>query len=181
MGWNSPFLKTDKGYIMLKFSALSLAQKKCVVALIEHTPALKKTGQITLKEVTSITQDLAAMRDQGAMKIGYPNWLFKANKIEKGVYQLPVPTAAELSAYQQEMDAKLNPVKKAKAKVAKLAQAKVIKTKAVKPAKKVAAKATEDESDISGSRLNRIIEESVEYDQDVEDFNAILRENGIEV
>jgi hypothetical protein len=165
---------------MLKFSALSLAQKKCVVALIEHTPALKKTGQITLKEVTSITQDLAQMREQGAMKIGYPNWLFKANKIEKGLYQLPVPTTAELSAYQQEMDAKLNPVKKAKAKVAKLAQAKVVKTKPVK-AKKVAAKATEDESDISGSRLNRIIEESAEYDQDVEDFNAILRENGIEV
>jgi hypothetical protein len=165
---------------MLKFSALSLAQKKCVVALIEHTPALKKTGQITLKEVTSITQDLAQMREQGAMKIGYPNWLFKANKIEKGLYQLPVPTAAELSAYQQEMDAKLNPVKKAKAKVAKLAQAKVVKVKPVK-VKKVAAKATEDESDISGSRLNRIIEESAEYDQDVEDFNAILRENGIEV
>ena len=165
---------------MLKFSALSLAQKKCVVALIEHTPALKKTGRITLKEVTAITQDLAQMRDQGAMKIGYPNWLFKANKIEKGVYQLPVPTAAELSAYQQEMDAKLNPVKKAKAKVAKLAQAKVIKTKPVK-VKKVAATATEDESEISGSRLNRIIEESAEYDQDVEDFNAILRENGIEV
>jgi hypothetical protein len=88
-----------------------------------------------------------------------------------------------LSAYQQELDAKLNPVKKAKAKVAKLAQAKVVKAKAVKPAKKVAAKATEDESEveISGSRLNRIIEESAEYDQDVEDFNAILRENGIEV
>jgi hypothetical protein len=78
------------------------------------------------------------------------------------------------------MDAKLNPVKKAKAKVAKLAQAKVVKTKPVK-AKKVAAKATEGESDISGSRLSRIIEESVDYDQDVEDFNAILRENGIEV
>lgn len=162
---------------MLKFSTLSLAQKKCVVALIEHTPALTKTGKITLKEVTAITQDLASQRDQGAMKIGYPNWLFKANKVEKGVYQLPLPTAAELSKYQQELNAKMNPVGKAKAKVAKLAQAKVVKTKPVK-AKKAAS---EGETAIKGTRLNRIIEESADYDQDVEDFNAILRENGIEV
>ncbi len=168
---------------MLKFSALTLAQKRFVVAAIESNPAYNKNPQITLKECSALYDAVRATRS-GAKgeKIGYPNWLFANNKIERGVYQLPVPTAAELSAYQQELDAKLNPVKKAKAKVAKLAQAKVIKTKPVK-AKKVAATATEDESEveISGSRLNRIIEESAEYDQDVEDFNAILRENGIEV
>lgn len=168
---------------MLKFSALTLAQKRFVVAAIESNPAYNKNPQITLKECSALYDAVRATRS-GAKgeKIGYPNWLFANNKIERGVYQLPVPTAAELSAYQQELDAKLNPVKKAKAKVAKLAQAKVVKTKPVK-AKKVAATATEDESEveISGSRLNRIIEESAEFDQDVEDFNAILRENGIEV
>ena len=168
---------------MLKFSALTLAQKRFVVAAIESNPAYNKNPQITLKECSALYDAVRATR-AGAKgeKIGYPNWLFANNKIERGVYQLPVPTAAELSAYQQELDAKLNPVKKAKAKVAKLAQAKVVKTKPVK-AKKVAATATEDESEveISGSRLNRIIEESAEFDQDVEDFNAILRENGIEV
>ena len=168
---------------MLKFSALTLAQKRFVVAAIESNPAYKKNPQITLKECSALYDAVRATRS-GAKgeKIGYPNWLFANNKVERGVYQLPVPTAAELSAYQQELDAKLNPVKKAKAKVAKLAQAKVVKTKPVK-AKKVAATATEDESEveISGSRLNRIIEESAEFDQDVEDFNAILRENGIEV
>ena len=168
---------------MLKFSALTLAQKRFVVAAIESNPAYNKNPQITLKECSALYDAVRATRS-GAKgeKIGYPNWLFANNKVERGVYQLPVPTAAELSAYQQELDAKLNPVKKAKAKVAKLAQAKVVKTKPVK-AKKVAATATEDESEveISGSRLNRIIEESAEFDQDVEDFNAILRENGIEV
>ena len=168
---------------MLKFSALTLAQKRFVVAAIESNPAYNKNPQITLKECSALYDAVRATRS-GAKgeKIGYPNWLFANNKIERGVYQLPVPTAAELSAYQQELDAKLNPVKKAKAKVAKLAQAKVVKTKPVK-AKKVAATATEDESEveISGSRLNRIIEESETFDQDVEDFNAILRENGIEV
>jgi hypothetical protein len=168
---------------MLKFSALTLAQKRFVVAAIESNAAYSKNPQITLKECSALYDAIRATRSgTKGEKIGYPNWLFANNKVERGVYQLPVPTAAELSAYQQELDAKLNPVKKAKAKVAKLAQAKVVKTKPVK-AKKVAATATEDESEveISGSRLNRIIEESADFDQDVEDFNAILRENGIEV
>ncbi len=161
---------------MLKFADLSMAQKKCVVALIEADTTLTKTGKITLKEVSSITQDLASKRTQGAAKIGYPNWLFKANKLEKGLYQLPLPTAKELSAYQQAVESKANPVKAAKVKVAKLAKVKTIKAKAktVKPAE-------DGDEDISGSRLNRIIAESEPYDQDVEDFNAILRENGIEV
>lgn len=169
---------------MLKFSTLTLAQKRFVVAAIESNAAYKKNPQITLKECSALYDAIRATR-QGAKgeKIGYPNWLFANNKIERGVYQLPIPTDAELSKYQQELDAKLNPVKKAKAKVAKLQQAKVIKTKPVK-AQKVAATATEDESDeveISGSRLNRIIAESEPFDADVEDFNQILRENGIEV
>jgi hypothetical protein len=158
---------------MLKFADLSMAQKKCVVALIEADTTLTKTGKITLKQVSTITQDLASKRDKGAVKIGYPNWLFKTNKLEKGLYQLPLPTAKELSAYQQAVESKANPVKAAKVKVAKLAKVKAVKAK-------VKAETTEDE-DIAGSRLNRIIAESEPFDQDVEDFNAILRENGIEV
>jgi hypothetical protein len=169
---------------MLKFSTLTLAQKRFVVAAIESNAAYKKNPQITLKECSALYDAIRATRSGSkGEKIGYPNWLFANNKIERGVYQLPIPTDAELSKYQQELDAKLNPVKKAKAKVAKLQQAKVIKTKPVK-AQKVAVTATEDESDeveISGSRLNRIIAESEPFDSDVEDFNQILRENGIEV
>lgn len=160
---------------MLKFADLSMAQKKCVVALIEADASLTKNGKITLKQVSSITQDLAANRDKGAVKIGYPNWLFKSNKLEKGLYQLPLPTAKELSAYQQAVESKANPVKAAKVKVAKLTKVKTIKAN-----RKAVAVTTEDE-DISGTRLDRIIAESEPFDQDVEDFNAILRENGIEV
>lgn len=160
---------------MLKFSALSMSQKKCVVALIEHTPALTQTGRITLKEVVAITQDLATKRDAGGVKIGYPNWLFKSNKVEKGIYQLPVPTEAELSSYAQ-----ANTKSTVKQKVVKVKTAKV---KAVKPAavKKVIARDVSEKDTIAGSRLNRIIEESSYVDDDVEDFNQILRENGIEV
>jgi hypothetical protein len=135
---------------MLKFNTLSNSQKKCIIALIEANPALKTTGQITLKEVVSITQDLAAKRTAGAPKIGYPNWLFKYNKIERGVYQLPLPTEQDLSDYAQ------GSVKQPKVKVSK---------------SKAAA----------ATRLEKIIESSPVHTQDVEDFNAILRENGITV
>jgi hypothetical protein len=150
---------------MLKFADLSMAQKKCVVALIEAQPSLKKTGKISLKEVVAITQDLASKRSAGAVKIGYPNWLFKTNKVERGVYQLPVPTEAELSKYAKDLTNKPTSSKIVKNK-------KVVKvTSKVKPS-----------TDLSETtRLEKIINDSVEVDQDTEDFNQILRENGIEV
>jgi len=133
---------------MLKFNDLSKSQKKCIIALIEANPALKTTGKISLKEVVAITQDLAAKRTAGAPKIGYPNWLFKHNKIERGMYELPLPTEQDLSDYAQ----------------GSVKQPKVSKSKAA-----------------AATRLEKIIESSPVHTQDVEDFNAILRENGITV
>lgn len=152
---------------MLKFANLSMSQKKCVVALIEANPSLKKDGKISLKEVVAITQDLATKRASGAPKIGYPNWLFKSNKVERGLYQLPLPTDKELSDYTQS-STKPTAVKQ---KVAKVKTAKV----------KTVAKTTQADSSLEKSRLQSIIDDSVAHDEDVEDFNAILRENGIEV
>ena len=151
---------------MLKFADLSMAQKKCVVALIEAQPSLKKNGVISLKAVVSITQDLASKRKSGAPKIGYPNWLFKANKIERGTYQLPVPTAAELSQYTKDLANKATPTK-------------IVKNKKVVKVKTKPTAATTDLSETT--RLEKIINDSVEVDTDVEDFNQILRDNGIEV
>lgn len=162
---------------MLKFANLSLAQKRFVVSVLESNPQYKKDPQITLKECASIYYTLRDQRT-GAKgeKIGYPNWLFNKNKVERGVYQLPVPTDAELSAYTKELaDKQTAPVAKAKAKVAKLAKAKVVKVKTKE-------QLTEAEQEAKAeSRLQRIIDESEYVDEDVEDFNAILRENGIEV
>jgi hypothetical protein len=162
---------------MLKFANLSLAQKRFVVSVLESNPQYKKAPQITLKECAAIYYTLRDQRT-GAKgeKIGYPNWLFNKNKVERGVYQLPVPTAEELSAYTKELADKQTPkVAKAKAKVAKLQKAKTVKVKTAKPAAEV------EEEAIENSRLMKIIDESAEVDEDVEDFNAILRENGIEV
>lgn len=161
---------------MLKFANLSLSQKRFVVAVIESNPQYKKDPQITLKECAAIYYTLRDQRS-GAKneKIGYPNWLFNKNKVERGLYQLPIPTAQDLSDFQKELDSKLNPVVKAKAKVAKLAKAKTVK---VKTAKSVVA---DEEQQFEASRLQKIVDESIGMDEDVEDFNQILRENGIEV
>jgi len=162
---------------MLKFANLSLSQKRFVVTVLESNKQYKKDPQITLKECAAIYYTIRDQRT-GAKgeKIGYPNWLFNKNKVERGVYQLPIPTDAELSSYTKELAEKNTPkVVKAKAKVAKLAKAKTVKVKA--PAKVVVAK--EDKMEVS--RLQRIVDESADFSDDAEDFNAILRENGIEV
>ena len=162
---------------MLKFANLTLSQKRFVVAVLESNKQYKKDPQITLKECAAIYYSIRDQRT-GAKgeKIGYPNWLFNKNKVERGVYQLPIPTDVELSAYAKELAEKNTPkVAKAKAKVAKLAKAKTVKVKA--PATTAVAK--EDKMEVS--RLQKIVDESVEFDDDTEDFNAILRENGITV
>ena len=161
---------------MLKFAYLSMSQKKAIVAILDHSPALSKVGKITLAEITSITQELAAARATGGVKIGYPNWLMKANKIDRGVYQLPVPTLDELNAYHT-ASGKSPSAKKA-------APVKVIKVK--KTVKKASAPVQEGEEvdNVRGSRLVAAIEEGDamdDYDSDEEEFNAILRENGITV
>lgn len=161
---------------MLKFANLSLSQKRFVVAVVESNPQYKKDPQITLKECAAIYYTLRDQRTGSKNeKIGYPNWLFNKNKVERGVYQLPVPTAQELSDYQKELDAKLNPVAKAKAKVAKVQKAKTVKVKTAKTA------VADKEQKLEASRLQRIVDESIELDDDVEDFNQILKENGIEI
>lgn len=162
---------------MLKFANLSLAQKRFVIAVLESNKQYKTDGRITLKECASIYYTLRDQRTgQKGEKVGYPNWLFNKNKVERGVYQLPLPTDADMTAFQKELADKQTPkVAKAKAKVAKLQKAKTVKVKKEKPAAEAKEEALET------SRLQKIIDESVEVDEDVEDFNAILRENGIEV
>lgn len=160
---------------MLKFASLSLAQKKCVVAFIEHMPSIKATGRVTLRELNVIYHEIAAKRDAGGIKVGFPNWLLKDNKLDRGVYKMPVPTDAELSTYTKDIATASAPkaVKVKAPKVAKVVKAKPVKTK-------VSAE-DEDERPVSKGRLAKIIDDSVAYDDDVEDFNEILRQNGIEV
>ena len=137
---------------MLLFNDLSMSQKKAVVAIVQHTPALKESGKVTLKEIVSITQDLASQRDKGAPKIGYPNWLFKNNKIERGIYQLPVPTDEEITQYNVDISSS----KKRK-----------------KPSISIVAVDVAKEGNAEKAKLQSLVNE--------DEFLAELRANGISV
>jgi len=181
---------------MLKFANLSLSQKRFVVAVLNHDKQYKKVGQITLKECAAIYYTL---RDQRTgvkgEKVGYPNWLFNKNKVERGVYQLPLPTEVDMTNFEKQIaDKKTKPVAKAKAKVVKLQQAKQAKVAKLQQAKvdklqqaKVvktntpAKTAEQKEGQLEMSRLQKIIDDSAEVDTDVEEFNTILKQNGIKI
>jgi hypothetical protein len=160
---------------MLKFASLSLAQKRFVVSMIEANPALRQNPKVTLKDCSAHYNEMAAKRDTTGIKLGVPNWLFKANKVERGVYQLPVPNDMELSDYAKQLtQTAAYKTKTAKVKAPKVVKAKVTKVKATKVV-------DQEDAPIAKGRLAKIIDESVAYDDDVEDFNEILRQNGIEV
>lgn len=154
---------------MKKFDQLTASQKKFVVAVIESNPQYKTDPKITLKECAAIYYEEKEKREgKKGEKIGYPNWLFKTNKIDRGLYQLPVPSENQLSQFAQEMSAKINPVKAAKAKVISLSKTAV---------------ESQFEMDAEESKLQKIIDESLDYeDYDAaSDFNDICREAGIDI
>ena len=157
---------------MLKFSDLSISQKRFVVAFVTEVPHVKEDPHVSLKDCAAIYYGLRDQRT-GAVgeKIGYPNWLFASNKVERGIYKLPVPSEQELVSFEQELAARKTP----KVKAAKAPKAKAVKTPKAKATKAKVAKAM----DIS--RLEKIVNTSDVHEQDVAEFEAILRSNGIEV
>ena len=141
---------------MLTFSDLTLSQKKCIIAIIDHSSTAIPLGTISLKEIQRICAELAANRCDGAPIIGYPNWLFKANKLKPGLYKLPIPSAEELEKARNELA------------IGKLPKVKVPKIKVIKEPK--------IKKELNQKKLTNLNNE-----EDIEEFNNILKENGIEV
>mgnify|MGYP000081814315 CR=1 FL=1 len=84
---------------MLKYNDLTKAQKRFVDAVIEVRPHLATGGTITLKECAAVYYELRATRTgQKGEKIGYPNWLYAANKLSRGQYEFPAPNATTTKA-----------------------------------------------------------------------------------
>lgn len=140
---------------MLKFSDLSKAQKTFIVRGLEKFPEMRAQSTLTAKDIHTIYFGLKDERGSSNEKLGYPNWLQNKNRVGRGTYQMPWPTDAELSDYAKPVAA-VKVVKQVKSTVASAPKAKQ-------------------------SRLEKIISDSDVYDQDTEDFNQILRDNGIEV
>ena len=74
---------------MITFDTASPAQKRWVEAVLTVLPNLAKTGVIAGKDCYYAHMQLLKNRKAGSPKIGYPNWLFKTNKIRPGIYFFP--------------------------------------------------------------------------------------------
>lgn len=141
---------------MLKFDDLTNSQKRFIIALIEFDEKFKTEGKITRQECISVPEQLNALH--ACDSFTRPRWL-RANKTDRGAYLLPLPTDQEFG------DMKTGLVE------------------AASEVKEVVAEVDEDEGDeqVGGDRLFKVIEESEPFDEDVEEFNQILRDFGIEV
>jgi hypothetical protein len=83
---------------MLNFIELKPTQKQYVVEVVNRFD--HELEQITLSDMEFFHSEMKMTRDQGCPKLGYPNWLIKAdNKVSKGVYHFPIPTESELEDF----------------------------------------------------------------------------------
>lgn len=91
---------------MLKYADLTKAQKRFVDAVLETDPTLKeRDGRVTRKELESLYWTMAETRAAGGEKIGFPNWLTAKNRVDRGVFQLPLPTGATAKVKAKKADA----------------------------------------------------------------------------
>ena len=97
---------------MLKFKNLSMSQKKFITAIIERDPSLVPAGVITNKRIYDMFCKMHSEREAGGVKVGYPHWLSANNKIERGLYSLPLPSDVELSEYYKDDVAAKTPKQK---------------------------------------------------------------------
>lgn len=79
---------------MLKYTDLTKSQKRFVDSVVAEFPAIAKAGKISRKELEYVYWELNAKRESGGEKVGFPNWLTAKNKVDRGVFALPLPEAA---------------------------------------------------------------------------------------
>ncbi len=74
---------------MLTWNSLTKSQKRWVEHVSKVLPECVETGYITATQCYDSFKELEKQRVSGTPKIGYPNWLFKLNKIKRGIYLFP--------------------------------------------------------------------------------------------
>ena len=83
----------------MKFASLTKAQKRFIVAAINHNPALAEQSEVSRAEILDAYWTLRNARTGNEPKVGLPNWLMNTAKTGRGTYVFPAPTAAELEEY----------------------------------------------------------------------------------
>lgn len=139
---------------MKTFADLSKAQKNFVSRVLDVCPQFIEQKDLAWKQLLEAYFLLKEQRSVTGEKLGFPMWLQKTNIVSSGTYQMPWPSVEERADWIASINAP--------------------KVAVVKAPKKTSAQAT-------NARLQKIVDASPVHDADVEDFNAILRANGIEV
>ena len=75
----------------MNYANLTKTQKRCIDAFIRLTPELANATSISRAEVEKLFFELYEARKTGGEKIGYPMWLIKGDKVERGKYVFPAP------------------------------------------------------------------------------------------
>lgn len=91
---------------MLKYTDLTKSQKRFVDAVVREFPAVAAAGKVTRKELEYVYWELNAKREAGGEKVGFPNWLTAKNKVDRGVFALPLPEAETKAVAKSILDEK---------------------------------------------------------------------------
>jgi len=107
----------------MNYSELNKTQVRCIDAYISLRPELSAQPTITRPEVEELHSKLYAERANGGLKIGYPMWLVKNDKLGRGIYEFPAPELDSIPVLERSKPAAKVKADKAQAKVE--AQAKI--------------------------------------------------------
>ena len=101
---------------LVGYDNLTKFQRRWVDNMIEIYPDLVTGGAITLEQCTEGIVKLKAKHaeDPTFPKIGTPNWNYKINKIDKGIYFFPAPNADPEMAVREAEDIKISRLPKPK-------------------------------------------------------------------
>lgn len=92
-------MKTEMNRIGLTYADLNATQKKWIDAVVECDPSLKTANSISRKNIEKLHAQLMEKRETGGVKIGWPNWLVRGEKIDRANYPFPGPEATPLTAF----------------------------------------------------------------------------------
>ena len=90
----------------LKYSDLSETQKRAVDAFVAEMPELATANSIARTTIEDLYWKLHAKRATSGVKIGFPGWLVRTEKLGRGVYPFPGPKATGAPAAVQKQKAK---------------------------------------------------------------------------
>jgi hypothetical protein len=80
----------------MNYFDLTKTQKRCIDAFVKICPDLSTRETITRPEIEKLFKTLYDARAQSGVKIGYPMWLVKGEKIARGAYKFPAPKLSQV-------------------------------------------------------------------------------------